>query len=698
MGQDAGDTIRWHCKRDRLRLLARYKIRSKIKAVCLGEQVVAHASSLSESEILTLRRCLEAIITNDISYFSVHNLAENGHLVQTLGDPLSEETRRRFDQYMSTNLPQPTTLATSKFGETFVSERLVPYMKWLDSRGRTPSVIEYASLLGRHNVVQNLLLGGIDPTRLISSRNDVNEAMFARKKILSLFHSISSNDKSDTSCMIPIALWSYMIRSVVEMRINGALEVGRQGEERDCTEEKIQFGAPCHHSFSEPEMWTHLAEHVPAVTDLKKNIVTCPMCAAEFQDFQCVRGNSHDVASSNDTEEERKENENCALSLSAEQRRLESLSKYHRLPSSSGEAKQCGRKKKSRKEKFSSTWGDALIGIIHPAQPRNVRSERFFRAILQSLQLTIGYLQAGVDVNIQNEYGQTPLYIACWQGSSNVARLLLDCGADSTIPANGGSTCYSVAARFKRADIMSLLDLYQTSEKKEIAAPPRCDRTHPHAQRVSMLLDPSSDHPGAGALVIDDAVGEMQLTRLVEIHNSLPLNESPDGSKRPSRSYFCDAEFEVQAMLKNCVYTARAALSSAAPHKTNAPLSVFDHIRFLDYTESGGILPPHVDLSRTDKRSGVRSTHTFIVSLFSLLQTALTPSCELTRIIENMQLYLTDCEDGGGTALLEQLKDPKVLAIAQPKRGRALIFPHNCPHSGLEVKSPKLLLRGEVIL
>ena len=131
-------------------------------------------------------------------------------------------------------------------------------------------------------------------------------------------------------------------------------------------------------------------------------------------------------------------------------------------------------------------------------------------------------------------------------------------------------------------------------------------------------------------------------------------------------------------------------------------------LSFHDLTQSCGdglkddtisIITQNVDTLHT--KAGTRHCLHLRESLrfcVSLLQTALTPSCELTRIIENMQLYLTDCEDGGGTALLEQLKDPKVLAIAQPKRGRALIFPHNCPHSGLEVKSPKLLLRGEVIL
>ena len=39
-----------------------------------------------------------------------------------------------------------------------------------------------------------------------------------------------------------------------------------------------------------------------------------------------------------------------------------------------------------------------------------------------------------------------------------------------------------------------------------------------------------------------------------------------------------------------------------------------------------------------------------------------------------------------------------VLATVQPRRGRLLVFPHQCPHEGMAVNSlPKILLRGEMI-
>merc|ERR1712151_850019 len=79
-------------------------------------------------------------------------------------------------------------------------------------------------------------------------------------------------------------------------------------------------------------------------------------------------------------------------------------------------------------------------------------------------------------------------------------------------------------------------------------------------------------------------------------------------------------------------------------------------MRFLHYAEVGGGLPPHLDLARTDGQ-GRRSTHTFI-------------------------LYLADCVAGGETVLLGRHEDSpeSVLAEVTPRRGRLLLFPHQCPH------------------
>eukprot|EP00553_Chaetoceros_curvisetus_P005710 CAMPEP_0204633294 /NCGR_PEP_ID=MMETSP0717-20131115/26853_1 /ASSEMBLY_ACC=CAM_ASM_000666 /TAXON_ID=230516 /ORGANISM="Chaetoceros curvisetus" /LENGTH=131 /DNA_ID=CAMNT_0051651411 /DNA_START=300 /DNA_END=692 /DNA_ORIENTATION=- len=109
-------------------------------------------------------------------------------------------------------------------------------------------------------------------------------------------------------------------------------------------------------------------------------------------------------------------------------------------------------------------------------------------------------------------------------------------------------------------------------------------------------------------------------------------------------------------------------------------VTMFQQMRFLNYLTPGSALLPHIDLAKVDPFSGCgrRSTHTFI-------------------------MYISDCELGGETALLQELSPDgpfakhEVLALTTPVRGRMLIFPHACPHEGKEVVSvPKVLLRGEL--
>jgi hypothetical protein len=417
----------------------------------------------------------------------------------------------------------------------------------------------------------------------------------------------------------------------------------------------------------------------------------------------------------------------------------ESLSKFLKLPTTCTELKQLSNKAKKkikkRRDYAHGTWEEALHVTMSTMQSQSVRSDRFFKAVLSSPQLVVAYLEAGVNVNMQNIYGQTCLYLACWKGSVSVVRSLLDNGASADIAANGGSTCYSIAKKLRRIEVMHLLEENARRITYDGPNPTTRDTDQPTMDlsslsitngkcHVSILIDPTVDHPGAGACIIDNGLTDEQLQRLEDLWKSLPVSDAPtekainekndvvsstntpiqcgnsetgtgDNNKsayRPSRYYYCDAEEWVQTMLAGCVDAARMALlasiettgieasnctdrTSNGARRPSLPTSIFEHIRFLNYERPGGILPPHIDLCRVDSASGFRSTHTFI-------------------------LYLTDCgQQGGGTALLQQLNDPKVISVVQPKRGRALIFPHLCPHSGLEVvRAPKLLLRGEIIL
>ena len=167
--------------------------------------------------------------------------------------------------------------------------------------------------------------------------------------------------------------------------------------------------------------------------------------------------------------------------------------------------------------------------------------------------------------------------------------------------------------------------------------------------------------PLTNSFMVDNALPEELLCRIESLWRSLPVAEKKGTSGSDHiihRSYFCDAEGWIQEAVA-------AALSGTEC------LGALDCIRFLHYFTPGGMLPPHLDLSKTSA-SGIRSTHTLLV-------------------------YLADCTQGGETVLLESLEPgSRELAAVRPRRGRMLIFPHNCPHKAEPVvEVPKVVLRGE---
>ena len=202
MGIDSGSTNRWKTARERNRLKARFDIQSNVAKLVQMEQLINlernnRAPSLAEMNIIL--KYLQAIIKNDVSTFSVTSLAShhqddigqyqlvNGPLPHYAATEINDTDSTFFDLsggipkngaatleqakfalklMISTNIPwigdvnstarqfQPATLATSKYGRNYVTERLVPYMNYLQSHGHNLSLMEYASLVGRHQIVE----------------------------------------------------------------------------------------------------------------------------------------------------------------------------------------------------------------------------------------------------------------------------------------------------------------------------------------------------------------------------------------------------------------------------------------------------------------------------------------------------------------------------------------------------------------
>ena len=318
-----------------------------------------------------------------------------------------------------------------------------------------------------------------------------------------------------------------------------------------------------------------------------------------------------------------------------------------------------------------------------------------------------------------DEYGQRALHIATAQGQSAAVHLLLQYRANPCSIANGGATPASVAAACGHGDVLLQLidaDADLSMKGSQELTPLECLLHRVNAStnrslealftmyacksspldwlsssqlhravlpggglsRFTGLIGSDVVHPGAGAFYIDDAIAESQLAKLDALFAKLPTHPRGRCSQALSdRSYYCDSEGWVRALIKQAFSLAKA-WTQGNEEQMALPCSghALAHMRFLVYNEAGGGLPPHTDLSRT-RRDGQSSKATFL-------------------------LYLTDCKVGGETVLLESLSSPTMhsLAAIRPRRGRLLIFPHSCPHLAREVVAhslPKLLLRGEVL-
>jgi hypothetical protein len=458
----------------------------------------------------------------------------------------------------------------------------------------------------------------------------------------------------------------------------------------------------------------------------------------------------------------------------ADRRRVESKERWLALPLA---AQVCGqeailtKKKTPRKERCSfkglpmhELWRQNL------GHSRETRQAALFKAAAEGdCGRLAALIEAGVDVDAENEYGQTALHTAAFYGNFYfVFDLIVIFGADWTVRDSSGCDIAAIAsggcgidsqrtAAFESiASLFSLLSRcggrtdprvsrysryrdFPTDRSARIEAVDVIFRTFrgvhegdanryvPGASAVvTALVDDCighirvpalspcagrcqikySDHPGSGSFYVDGLFSEEFLSMLSATHGSIPAAPATKESCS-SRTYFFDATRVTARAIEAAV---RSVLRAAAGHEDTGLdagesncVAVLPGMRFLHYVNSGGSLAAHVDLAKKDVISGLDSTHTFVI-------------------------YLSDCAEGGETALLDCLCVPKsrssdgeleedlphhhdfripahmlegrkVISAVQPRRGRLLVFQHLCPHLGNVVRDPpKLLLRGELSL
>jgi len=514
----------------------------------------------------------------------------------------------------------------------------------------------------------------------------------------------------------------------------------------------------CQHVFCEFCFWKDVLAHIgsPAKREAK-DVVSCLVCGrTETSDTSNTNTNTNTHFLHQDTSH-----------LSPTEKRELSLERLHRLPANQHELKRRSSKKKkvSEADHLAANWIDAVFPSLGSTQ--DVRRDKFaLHTERNAVTYVRGCLLAGVDVDQVNQYGQSALYVAAWRGCIEIVKLLLEYGADPSLPANGGSTVRGLCSAIPRRNNRRVLELMDENQDRDQCngssstattttttsikydagndADSRlmqfCSRNNqmspsiPNANGVVLQNDPrllntlipaSSDHPGAGSCFIDEAISSDAVNALLELFRSLPVDRDQKQKKNSApcsdRSYYCDAEGSLRRYLGNVIVGAGVASAAASVESgtngdgdgddngnddmavvgNNHPSSatviadrsessssssvvrVFPHMRFLNYSIPGAVLPPHIDLRHVNpfcrpsdmQNPKHKSTHTFI-------------------------LYLTDCHSGGETRLLQEVTpdgSSPSLATVSPRRGRLLIFPHPTPHEGMEVMDvPKILLRGEL--
>ena len=135
-------------------------------------------------------------------------------------------------------------------------------------------------------------------------------------------------------------------------------------------------------------------------------------------------------------------------------------------------------------------------------------------------------------------------------------------------------------------------------------------------------------------MIIDDACGKKWLEESVQAtRRSLPLNH-----KRPTvdRRFYCDTTREVickplEEIVLHCLQNICRGVDEEKD-KTDFVVYCNKYLRFLEYKTIGGELLPHRDGTKTCEDTGTKSTHTLL-------------------------LFLSDCESGGETLIMDDESD-----------------------------------------
>ena len=602
---DAGRNC-WGSARERNRIKARFTIRQRV-----GARQLVVASDYNQK---WMHQILLRMVKGDRSFFSLKFLSDN---ITVLSSPIPVDHCLRNAQggiIME-------CMILSRWG----LERLQTLKQRLEKL-ETCTFMEFAVWVGRYSIVGSMLEGGINPCLRSSLRGfDVDNGIHDKELLC-----LGTETLKKFLLTVPLSLSANIVKRVVQMRVVEPAErsVCAICDKLTSPDMLLCYGPPCYDFFCETCFWKNLMNRIFLPSTSK--VVICPVCSTTESPCS-LTGNDPEM---------------CYK---------KSLDIYLALPVAS---KELQNKKKGRvkdEEYATESWSEAVTPSLGYSQ--TIRRDKFFAHVERgSFHFVKGCIDLGIDLNLRNEYGQTALFIATWFGFIEIVQLLLQSGSDPSITCNAGITPFQVAKTFNQQRIIELFANWSCGSCNF------SDESLPKSTsfELTILIDGSANHPGAGSFVIDRAIEDEVAHGLILLWEKLPVVESLTkkelGIPCSVRSYYCDS------------------LDTLRQTHQDKEICVFPHMRFLCYRDEGISLARHVDLVRQHPFfNDIRSTHSFL-------------------------LYLFDCEEGGETTLLQDISGDEIaLATVKPRKSRLLCFPHACPHKGEEtVDVPKLLIRGEV--
>ena len=744
----------WSSQRERNRLLARYSIRQRVtngndndnesntKEISLlaaneARHYAGGTRSSSSSDDTILASILLGVLKGDRSKFSATFMDRHHTLFSTTIDT-ARFKRLTSDNKDFPNIYDHTLHLVDAWSGKDKRENLRRHFDAIESF----SMYEFATWLGRASVISALLLGGVSPTirglyrtpntcvgpnehKSVKGRRDKEMIKIGRVVMKRFFD------------RFPLRLSTYLVARVMEARWNAYWSALDDNDEINlltrvsvcsvCNDPDVPLNSrllflPCGNSSCtccEACTWKHILDTIDIVPDLNDTF-SCPL-----DNSVCNMTIIASLINSHvETSEQHTENSESSATATPQSRKEECLRRFNELPIDQNALKRQRRRIKKKKPSEAShvakNWRDAIFPSLGTS--RDVRAEKFAQYVsTNAVRYVRACLEAGVDIDGTNEYGQTPLQVAVWLRFDQVVDLLLHFGADPKIRDNGGVSYFDLSdtgdsGQNEYNTICKSVDVqHQPTTSPTVNLLERIDESNrstkltDHHPEISVLVPFQSDHDGAGAFLIDEAISETAVDALLDLFHSVPVHPKQRTKKQQAscsdRSYFCDTTGTVQRIL--CEALVNVGVISINQAKfVGRPISClaspfFPHMRFLDYNTPGIVLAPHVDLSRNHPFRFIATGDDGSI-LCPNKQNQGENDSNVLRSTHTFILYLTDCYNGGATRLLRDVSGEgpeNTFATVQPRRGRLLLFPHSCPHEGLEVLDvPKILLRGEARL